>query len=205
MNKGDTFLNRRQMLKLLGLGAGSALLAACAPAAPAAPAATETPAAGPPTEAPPAPVPTEAPAAPAPTEPPKAAVNSVGRQLPDDAAPPEQQVFITAGSGQPGQFMDISASVYNRASLSDLYGIPLTRINKDFELVPGAAKEWKVSEDGNTWTFTLRDDIVWSDDTPMTADDFVATFRYMADPKSAYDFTWYYSKGSGNIKNFVTA
>ena len=205
MNKQETVLNRRQMLKLLGVGAGSALLAACAPAAPAtpaAPAATEAPAAPAPTEAPPTPAPTETPAAPAPTEAPKVMVNSVGKQLPDDAAPPEQQVFVTAGSGQPGQFMDISASVYNRAALSDLYGIPLTRINKDFELVPGAAKEWKVSEDGNTWTFTLRDDIMWSDDTPLTADDFVATFRYMADPKSAYDFTWYYSKGSGNIKNF---
>ncbi|PJF47937.1 MAG: peptide ABC transporter substrate-binding protein, partial [Candidatus Thermofonsia Clade 3 bacterium] len=126
----------------------------------------------------------------------------MGKVLPEDAAPPELQVYVTAGSGSPGQFMDISASVYNRAPLADMYGVPLTRINKDFELVPGAAKEWKVSEDGLTWTFTLRDDIVWSDDTPLTADDFVATFRYMADPKSAYDFTWYYSKGSGNIKNF---
>ncbi len=204
MSKQGTILNRRQMLKLLGMGAGGALLAACAPAAPAAPAPTEAPAAPAATEAPPpapaateAPAPTEAPAAPA-----GPMVNSVGKVLPEDAAPPEQQVFVTGGSGNPGQFMDISASVYNRAALSDLYGIPLTRINKDFELVPGAAKEWRVSEDGNTWTFMLRDDIIWSDDTPLTADDFVATFRYMADPKSAYDFTWYYSRGSGNIKNF---
>ncbi|MCS7055472.1 MAG: peptide ABC transporter substrate-binding protein [Thermoflexales bacterium] len=203
MNRQETVLSRRQMLKLLSLGAGGALLAACAPATPAAPPATEAPTAPPPTEAPTAPPPTEAPTPtpePTPTTGPR--VNSVGKVLPDDAAPPEQQVYVTAGQGNPGQFMDISAMVYNRGALSDLYGVPLTRINKDFELVPGAAKEWKVSEDGLTWTFTLRDDIMWSDDTPLTADDFVATFRYMADPKSAYDFTWYYSKGSGNIKNF---
>ncbi len=187
-HKPETILSRRQILKLLGIGAGGALLAACAPAA------TEAPAVPAPTEAP---KPTEAPAAPA-----GPMKNSVGKVLPEDAAPPELQVYVTAGQGNPGQFMDISASVYNRAALADMYGVPLTRINKDFELVPGAAKEWKVSEDGLTWTFTLRNDIIWSDDTPLTADDFVATFRYMADPNSGYDFTWYYSKGSGNIKNF---
>lgn len=200
MKNMEPVLTRRQLLKLVGLGTGSALLAACAPAAPAAPAATEAPAAPAPTEPPAAPAATEAPQ---PTAAPAGPVkNSVGKELPPDAAPPELQVFVTGGSGNPGQFMDISASVYNRAALSDLYGIPLTRTNKDFELVPGSAKEWSVSEDGNTWTFKLRDDIIWSDDTPLTADDFVATFRYMADPKSAYDFTWYYSRGSGNIKNF---
>ncbi|MCX7938007.1 MAG: ABC transporter substrate-binding protein, partial [Thermoflexales bacterium] len=166
-------LSRRQFLKLLGLSTSGALLAACAV---------------------PAPTPQQPQAQQQPTEPPSAPqpmVNSVGKRLPEDAAPPEQQVFVVAQVNN-GQYMDISASVYNRSQLSDLFGIPLTRINKDFELVPGAAKAWRMSEDGNTWTFTLRDDIKWSDDTPLTADDFVATFRYMADPKSAYDFTWYY-------------
>ncbi len=194
-------LNRRQMLKIMGTGSVVLGLAACGQAATPAPAPTEAPAtaAPEPTQAPPtaAPEPTAAP-----TEAPKAMVNSVGKQLPADAAPPEQQVFVTAGQGNPGQFLDISASVYNRGALADLYAVPLTRINKDFEMVPGSATTWKVSEDGNTWTFTLRNDLKWSDNTPLTADDLVATFRYMADPKSGYDFTWYYSKGSGNIKNF---
>ena len=34
------------------------------------------------------------------------------------------------------------------------------------------------------------------------ASDFVATFKHMADPKTGYDFAWYYSKGSGNILNY---
>jgi len=192
-------LNRRQMLKIMGTGSVVMGLAACGQAATPAPAPTAVPAtAAPEVTATAAPEPTAVP----PTEAPKAMVNSVGKELPADAAPPEQQAYVIAGSGAPGQFMDITASVYNRASLADLYGIPLTRINKDFEMIPGSAKSWKVSEDGITWTFALRNDIKWSDGTPLTADDFVATFRHMADPKSAYDFTWYYSKGSGNIKNF---
>jgi ABC-type transport system substrate-binding protein len=133
-------------------------------------------------------------------------VNSVGKELPEDAAPSEQQVYVIAGAeAKPGQFMDISASVYNRAPLSDQYAVPLTRINKDFDMTPGSATEWSVDETGNIWTFKLRNDIMWSDDTPLTADDFVATFQHMANPETAYDFAWYYSKGSGNIKNFDEA
>ncbi len=183
MSDTNTPITRRHLLKLMGLTAGSALLAACAPAAtPAAPA---------------------APAAPAQPDAPSAPMrNSIGKMLPEDAAPPEQQFLVFNNTNTNFRAVDISAAVYARPLISDLFGIPLTRLNKDFEMIPGAAVEWKESADGLTWTFKLRDDIRWSDDTPLTADDFVATFRYMADPKSAYDFAWYYGKGSGNIKNF---
>jgi len=134
-------------------------------------------------------------------------VNSVGKQLPEDAAPPEQQVYLISGTSAAGTNAQITASVYNRWDpVRDCYGVSLTRINHDFELIPGAATEWSVSEDGLKWTFKLRNDLTWSDDSGvLTADDFIATMRHMADPKVAYDFTWYWSKGSGNIKNFDEA
>ena len=43
---------------------------------------------------------------------------------------------------------------------------------------------------------------MWSDDTPVTADDYVATFRYGADPKHAWDFSWFFG---GVIKNWDEA
>ena len=43
----------------------------------------------------------------------------------------------------------------------------------DGKAVPGAAEKWTVSEDGLTYTFTLRADGKWSDGTPVTAADFV--------------------------------
>src|SRR5437867_2230602 len=99
-------------------------------------------------------------------------VNDVGRKLPDDAAPNEQQVYVLPTKQSDAKFAEISANVYNRGGLSDLFAIPLTRINKDFETIPGSAKSWKVSADGKTWTFALREDLNWSDGTPLTADDF---------------------------------
>lgn len=41
-----------------------------------------------------------------------------------------------------------------------------------------------ISEDGKTLTFKLRDDIVWSDGEPITADDFVFTYEMTIDPNN---------------------
>jgi len=41
-------------------------------------------------------------------------------------------------------------------------------------LVPAAAKSWDASKDGLTWTFHLDKSLMWSDGTPLTADDFVS-------------------------------
>jgi ABC-type transport system substrate-binding protein len=213
MSKNATQLNRRQLLKLAGMtAAAGTALAACAPAAtpapapapaepaaPAAPAATEAPA---PTEAP---KPTEAPApteAPKPTEAPAKMMSDSGKELPADAAKPEQQVLVYKANENLAKGLDISATVYDRPAVGDLFGIPLTRVDKDFNMIPGAASEWTVSDNGLNWTFKLREDLKWSDGSSLTADDFVATFQYMANPDSAYDFAWYYSSGSGNIANF---
>ncbi|WP_163543849.1 peptide ABC transporter substrate-binding protein [Occultella kanbiaonis] len=48
---------------------------------------------------------------------------------------------------------------------------------------PGVADEWEVSEDGTTYTFHLRDGIVWSNGEPLTADDFEWTYERLLDPE----------------------
>jgi ABC-type transport system substrate-binding protein len=99
--------------------------------------------------------------------------------------------------------LDFFESVYKRGGArSDLFTEPLVRINKDFENVPAAATEWSVDSTGKVWTFKLDPAIMWSDGTPLTADDYVATFRYGADPKHAWDFTWFFN---GIIKNWDDA
>ena len=66
------------------------------------------------------------------------------------------------------------------------------RLNRDFEIIPAAALEWSGNEDGTVWTFKLDPALMWSDGNPVTANDWVATFRYGADPAHAWDFTWYF-------------
>jgi peptide/nickel transport system substrate-binding protein/oligopeptide transport system substrate-binding protein len=47
---------------------------------------------------------------------------------------------------------------------------------------PGAAESWAFSKDGKTLTFTLRSGLRFSDDTPLTAQDFVASWIRLLDP-----------------------
>lgn len=123
-----------------------------------------------------------------------------GEVLPEDALPYEQQVsYGSCPNNTSASTFDFQVAVYNRYCLSDLFSDPLTELDKDFNVVPAAAESWEVSEDGLTWSFKLRPDQVWSDGTPLTAHDYVATFQYLADPEHAWDFAWFYN---GVIKNW---
>lgn len=53
----------------------------------------------------------------------------------------------------------------------------------DGTLEPGLASGYEVSADGRTYTFTLREDILWENGTPVTAADFVFAFRRIFDPQ----------------------
>ncbi|MEM9879013.1 MAG: peptide ABC transporter substrate-binding protein [Pseudomonadota bacterium] len=61
----------------------------------------------------------------------------------------------------------------------------LTDLGPDAKPIPGQAKAWRVSDDGLRWTFELRDGLMWSDGTPITADDFVYSFRRIINPATA--------------------
>lgn len=58
-------------------------------------------------------------------------------------------------------------------------------INENNEAVPGQAESWTTSEDGLTWTFTMRDGLKWSDGSELNAKDFEYSFKRMADPNTA--------------------
>ena len=62
---------------------------------------------------------------------------------------------------------------------------PLLLINENNEVIGGQAESWEASEDGLTWTFTMRDGLKWSDGTDLNAKDFEYSFKRMADPDTA--------------------
>lgn len=73
------------------------------------------------------------------------------------------------------------------AILNDLFE-GLTAVGPTGAPAPGAAESWSVSTDGRTYTFMLRQGLVWSDGQPLTAGDFVYSFRRLLDPKTAATF-----------------
>ncbi len=117
-------------------------------------------------------------------------VNSIGRQLPEDAAPLEQQRFRFFEID--GTYMEWFKTIYKRSPATDLIAEPLVRQDQDYQLIPAAAKSWEATPDGYTWLFHLRSGMQWDDGRPFNAHDYVFTFRRGADPDNAYDFEWHY-------------
>ncbi len=61
----------------------------------------------------------------------------------------------------------------------------LLKFDKDNNIVPGVAESYDISDDGITWTFHLRDGLKWSDGSDLTAEDFVYSWKRVADPETA--------------------
>lgn len=57
----------------------------------------------------------------------------------------------------------------------------LIKIDDDYLPQGCLAESWEVSSDGKYWTFHLREDVTFSDGTPLTADDVVASANYILD------------------------
>lgn len=134
-------------------------------------------------------------------------VDVYGRALPENAAPYDQQTWQTiCDSTRKETTLSSVVSVYQRVcgdtNLYDLLSDPLVNLDENLNLVPGAAESWEASADGLSWTFKLRPGQVWSDGTPLTANDYVASYKFMVDPANAYDFVWMWQ---GIIKNWSEA
>jgi peptide/nickel transport system substrate-binding protein/oligopeptide transport system substrate-binding protein len=138
------------------------------------------------------------PAAPAPAAP-SAVTNVFGVELPADAAPVDQQ-YLRRNYRAEGEAIEFAVSVYNSAGGSYQSGMSLAMLDTDLKTAPGAADSWESSSDLKTWTFNINPDLAWSDGTPVTADDYVYTWQYYADPEHAYDFAWYF--GSLDVVNW---
>lgn len=81
---------------------------------------------------------------------------------------------------------------------------------KTLDPIPGVAESWSVSKDGLVYTFKLRKNAKWSNGDPVTAEDFVYSWRRLVDPKTAakYAYQGYYLKngeaiGTGKIKDLT--
>lgn len=73
----------------------------------------------------------------------------------------------------------------------------LTTTNKDGKTIPGIAENWE-STDNKNWIFHLRD-AKWSNGDPITAEDFVYSFKRLVDPSTAAPYASYL--GDVKVKN----
>lgn len=74
----------------------------------------------------------------------------------------------------------------------------LMSIGSDGSVVPGLAESYEVSEDQLTYTFHLRD-AKWSNDDPVTANDFVFAWRRII--QNAGNYAYMMTSEGANVKN----
>ncbi len=65
----------------------------------------------------------------------------------------------------------------------------LTNTDNDGKTIPGMATEWH-TDDNKVWTFKIRD-ANWSNGDPVTAHDFVYSFRRLVDPNTGSPYSSY--------------
>jgi len=123
-----------------------------------------------------------------------AAAPATGGEQPAAAAP-SSDVPAEAGRGTDGTvtlvyWQEVSIlNPYLASGTKDFHGAslivePLLEFNQDSELVPVLAQEIPtvenggISEDLKSITYKLLPDVVWSDGTPLTADDLVFTWQF---------------------------
>lgn len=110
------------------------------------------------------------------------------------------QTVHAPGDLAAGTHVDYMKTVYGRAGLPEMIQLPLTSFDNEYQLVGLGAESWEQSEDGLTWTFHLRDGLVFSDGEPLTAEDYVFALTRAA--STGYDFNWYWDFAAG-IENWT--
>ncbi|WP_272032999.1 ABC transporter substrate-binding protein [Oceanobacillus kimchii] len=107
-----------------------------------------------------------------------------------DASASEDQVLVFARGGDsesldPGSTTDGESSRVTRQILESLLDF-----DKDsFEIKPGLAHDWDISEDGLTYTFYLEEGVTFHDGTDFNAEAVKTNFERWADPNHEYAFT----------------
>ncbi len=104
----------------------------------------------------------------------------------DSSAPP------TKGSDAKTLRIATSGFVDSFNPFTSIYLLPTNTLRYTYEFLvqnsqedgsptKGLADEWETSDGGKVWTFTLQDDLKWSDGEPITSADVAYTYQSMID------------------------
>ena len=98
---------------------------------------------------------------------------------------PEEGGSYTEGLVGTPQYLNPILSSYNDVDrdLSGLIFNGLLKINAEGVLVPDLAEEYQISPDRLVYTFKLKENVLWHDNQPLTADDVIFTVTGIQDPE----------------------
>jgi len=115
-----------------------------------------------------------------------------------EQAPAERKILYLNNNEEPGALHPGIAQGTHDSWILEHAFEGLTKKTPEGEIVDGMAEKWDVSDDNLTWTFHLKDGILWSNGDPVTAEDFEYAWKYALNPESASDYAYqlYYLVGA---------
>ncbi|GGC71956.1 ABC transporter substrate-binding protein [Haloferax sulfurifontis] len=93
------------------------------------------------------------------------------------------QVF---GTLDPAEQVDYTQGL----AAQNLYDELITVDAETLQPTAHIAESWDTEDEGQTWVFTLRDDVTFSDGTPLTADDVAYSLTRMLELQRGYSSFW---------------
>jgi oligopeptide transport system substrate-binding protein len=103
-----------------------------------------------------------------------------------DAPPPAaSQILRLSQRNEPADLDPATATLPDEFFIIRALSEGLVRPSPAGGQQPAGAEHWDISEDGRTYTFHLRPNARWSNDEPVTAEDFVASYRRVLAPATA--------------------
>lgn len=132
----------------------------------------------------------------APTKAPPTAAPTPSVVTPQKGGNFSEALTLDAINFHPYQTTDATSRLYqDKVFASGLW----LRDPKTLQPMPGMAEAWTISNDGKTYTFSLRKDLKWSDGAPLTAHDFVWTFVQADKLENKYP----YAESINNIASYI--
>jgi oligopeptide transport system substrate-binding protein len=101
----------------------------------------------------------------------------------------EQVITVNWGTEPPSLDPGLASDVTSANILLNIMD-PLVVLDEDLNPVPHAAEGFETSEDGTTVTFTLRDDLQWTNGDPVTAEDFAYSWKRTISPELGADYAY---------------
>ncbi len=105
-------------------------------------------------------------------------------QLKGPAAPAFGGAIVEGSIGDASNLIPYLASDSASSTITGYVFNGLLKLDKDLNIAPSLAESWRVSDDGLTITFHLRQGVKWHDGQPLTAEDALFTYKFVIDPKT---------------------
>lgn len=107
--------------------------------------------------------------------------------------PTPGDAIVVGSIGDASRLLPILATDSSSGEIVGLLFNGLLKYNERLEIVGDLAESWSVSEDGLTFTFTLRPNVRWHDGAPVTAHDVRFTYDKLIDPNVRTPFSSSYA------------